>query len=617
MDTADRERELRERRAKLVAERDAGKAKQDALASLLPDGGNPWAQTKLGDSSPPPPSDPERDNPFNPANPPLPGSPFGPPDTSQRPQGSEPWGPQDPLLEVRVKLANAKYQTQIAQRKLDDVDAELQQLTPAVVLYPGDTDFSLPGDPAQPVGTSDAPAPAPTQPDDGDVQFTVPTSPPPVSITVADSPDPDSPGYSTSSVDLTGPQFTTPARTPAPTQTDPAAGDGPPISGDTGDGPSPGFFSSHRGPIVATAGAVIIIGAVLGGVLGTGGGNSPTTPTTPPTTSSTGHTSGSGGTTQAAYLPATTDTALGFAAVATPGGSSTFTEVLQQGTAPGQFVERSSYPSTNSAQAATETFSSSGVVITALQTSAPSGTADYTFATPLPVILAPYTVGHRWDVTSTGTSSTGSDTVHVTDGIAGFTNMSLAGHKTVRVIVVDIDHVITESTPSGTIASQTSTGTEYFAPSLGVFVSGKSTEVTQGTTVTNQFNLSSIGVKLPSGSSATGTPGASGSAPTGSSSATGATQGATGSGPPVITRQPANATCPRHGNASFSVTATGAQPLSYRWQQEVGDTATFNDIPGATAMGWSQECLANARLRVIVSNPVGTTTSYVVDLTVQ
>jgi hypothetical protein len=287
---------------------------------------------------------------------------------------------------------------------------------------------------------------------------------------------------------------------------------------------------------------------------------------------------------------------------------------LSPGTSPGQYVQTESYPSTHGSQAEHETFSSSGVKVTSLQTTSPSGTASYTFATPLPVILAPYVAGHSWDVTSTGTSTTGSDTVHETDRIVGIKNITVAGRR-LPVLEVAIHHVITESTPSGTVASQTSTGTEYFAPSLGVFVAGSSSEVTQGTTVTNQFRLVSIGTP------GTGTaPSGTGSIPsgTGSTPSGGATQGTpTASGPPVITRQPSNATCSLHGSASFSVTATGAPPLHYTWQQEVGDTPTWNDIPGATAMGWTQECTANARLRVVVSNAAGSATSYVVDLTVE
>jgi hypothetical protein len=94
------------------------------------------------------------------------------------------------------------------------------------------------------------------------------------------------------------------------------------------------------------------------------------------------------------------------------------------------------------------------------------------------------------------------------DLIITVTTMTFAG-QTFHVFELGIHHVITESTPSGTVASQTSTGTEYFAPALGVFVAGRSTEVTQGQSITNQFRLAHIGAPT-SGPSPAGTPGAMG-----------------------------------------------------------------------------------------------------------
>lgn len=84
-------------------------------------------------------------------------------------------------------------------------------------------------------------------------------------------------------------------------------------------------------------------------------------------------------------------------------------------------------------------------------------------------------------------------------------------------------------------------------------------------------------------------------------------------GAPVIAQQPANLTSSVGGSATFSVTATGAGPLTYQWQ--------FNgaDIAGATANSLVISNLdANdaGNYRVVVSNSTADVTSATAALTV-
>jgi hypothetical protein len=83
--------------------------------------------------------------------------------------------------------------------------------------------------------------------------------------------------------------------------------------------------------------------------------------------------------------------------------------------------------------------------------------------------------------------------------------------------------------------------------------------------------------------------------------------------PPSITTQPTNQTLASGSIASFGVTATGTDPLSYQWQQ--GGTT----INGATnALFTLNAALTNnaGDYRVVVSNPYGQETSTVATLTV-
>jgi hypothetical protein len=82
---------------------------------------------------------------------------------------------------------------------------------------------------------------------------------------------------------------------------------------------------------------------------------------------------------------------------------------------------------------------------------------------------------------------------------------------------------------------------------------------------------------------------------------------------PSITAQPTNQTATAGATATFTVTATGAAPLSYQWQK--GGT----NITGATAASYTIPAVVTgdgtAMFSVVVSNSLGTVTSSTAQLT--
>jgi len=85
--------------------------------------------------------------------------------------------------------------------------------------------------------------------------------------------------------------------------------------------------------------------------------------------------------------------------------------------------------------------------------------------------------------------------------------------------------------------------------------------------------------------------------------------------PPTIVTPPANQTVAVGQTATFWVTASGTDPLSYQWQKNGAD------INGATSPRYTTPATTTqdngAQFRVVVSNPVGSTTSGTATLKVQ
>jgi glucose/arabinose dehydrogenase len=84
--------------------------------------------------------------------------------------------------------------------------------------------------------------------------------------------------------------------------------------------------------------------------------------------------------------------------------------------------------------------------------------------------------------------------------------------------------------------------------------------------------------------------------------------------PPSISTQPQPVTVPVGRSATFTVSASGTAPLTYRWQRD------GVDIPAATSSSYTlagaQQSDDGARFRVIVSNSAGSLTSSAATLTV-
>ena len=84
--------------------------------------------------------------------------------------------------------------------------------------------------------------------------------------------------------------------------------------------------------------------------------------------------------------------------------------------------------------------------------------------------------------------------------------------------------------------------------------------------------------------------------------------------PPVITQQPSNLTVSEGQSASFSVSASGTQPINYQWQRNAAN------IPNATASTYTTAAVVladnGASFRCLVSNSFGSTISSDAILTV-
>jgi glucose/arabinose dehydrogenase len=96
--------------------------------------------------------------------------------------------------------------------------------------------------------------------------------------------------------------------------------------------------------------------------------------------------------------------------------------------------------------------------------------------------------------------------------------------------------------------------------------------------------------------------------------------GYTGSDAPVISSDPRSQTATLGQRVTFDVTASGAPPLSYKWQRKSVGAASFTDIAGATASSYTIDAVTaaddGAQFRCVVSNGSGSDTSAAATLTV-
>jgi hypothetical protein len=104
------------------------------------------------------------------------------------------------------------------------------------------------------------------------------------------------------------------------------------------------------------------------------------------------------------------------------------------------------------------------------------------------------------------------------------------------------------------------------------------------------------------------------SACSGAVSPAGGSLGSTPPAAPTITTQPANQSVAAGLTATFTVSATGTQPLSYQWQEN------GTNIPSATASSYTTPATTSAdngeTFDVVVSNTAGSVTSNTATLTV-
>lgn len=92
--------------------------------------------------------------------------------------------------------------------------------------------------------------------------------------------------------------------------------------------------------------------------------------------------------------------------------------------------------------------------------------------------------------------------------------------------------------------------------------------------------------------------------------------------PPKIDRSPDNLSVDEGQPASFSVAASGSQPLAYQWQVSTDGGSSYSNLAGATNIGYGFLVVHPAadnqkRVRVVVSNALGSATSSAATLTVK
>ena len=90
---------------------------------------------------------------------------------------------------------------------------------------------------------------------------------------------------------------------------------------------------------------------------------------------------------------------------------------------------------------------------------------------------------------------------------------------------------------------------------------------------------------------------------------------------PTITKQPEAQSVTVGQTATFTITANGSEPLSYKWQYRTNSGTNWNDIPDATDNNYTTEAVTldmnNYQYQCVVSNSAGSVTSNAATLTVK
>ncbi len=90
----------------------------------------------------------------------------------------------------------------------------------------------------------------------------------------------------------------------------------------------------------------------------------------------------------------------------------------------------------------------------------------------------------------------------------------------------------------------------------------------------------------------------------------------TGFGQPVITQQPQSCTNVVGTTATFTVLATGTEPLAYQWQKTRAEWSDLADCTNAALVLTNVQTSHAGDYRVVVTNAEGAVTSQVAQLTV-
>ena len=89
---------------------------------------------------------------------------------------------------------------------------------------------------------------------------------------------------------------------------------------------------------------------------------------------------------------------------------------------------------------------------------------------------------------------------------------------------------------------------------------------------------------------------------------------------PTITTQPQDVEVKENETATFTVNATGSEPLAYQWQQSTDNGQSWTEISGATSDSYTTDAatlaMNNYQYQCVVSNSAGSVTSSAATLTV-